>query len=185
VQTEKFLMADQHTTGQGAGRETDPTYNKDHMEGLLPRHTEEQGSEIGEKEDSDMEELQKPFMQTHKIERQIKSRLIRELSMSRDERLQLPCCSWSDNGDDELWIRPGKKETIYHSKRVKGYLIDYSMNNLNNCYTCMDHRKCDDHLCMARRLSSYYCKSEEGPLPVREKQLAKGVVERAVRYDRV
>jgi len=158
-------MADQHTTRQEAGQDS---------RFLL---TEERGWTTEEIEDQESKERQGPFVQSHKIERQIMYRRMGDLSLSRDQPLRLPCRLWIDNGDDELWIRPGEKETVYHQKRGEGYLIDYPTTNYNKCYTCMDHRKCDESLCMACRFTCYYCESEEGPLRVREKRLAKRVTE--------
>jgi len=128
-------MTDQRTTRQGPD-----------MRYLL---NEERGGTTRGYKDEESQEQEEPIVQSHKIERQIKYRRIRELSMGRD---QPPCRPWADNGDEELWVRPGEKETEYHQKRVDKFYIKFPTNDYNACYTCMDHRKCDDYLCMARRL---------------------------------
>jgi len=106
-------MATQHTARQGAGPD---------MRFLL---NEERGETARGRKDGKTDELPELFRQSKKIERQIKYRRLRELSMSRDQPLRLPCRPWSDNGDEELWVRPGEMETRYHQKRLDQFYIEY------------------------------------------------------------
>jgi len=124
------------------------------------------------------QEPEEPFVQSHKMEWQIKYRRIWELSMGRDEPPCLPCRPWCDNGNEYLWNRPGEGETPYHQPRVDRRLIPtLDIPYCYVCYTCMDHRKCVGLVCPARVLSCYYCNSEKGPLRVREQRRAKRVAE--------
>jgi len=132
------------------------------------------------KDNPDNEE---PRIYTKEVGRQIKYRRARELSMSRDQPPRLPCRSCYDNSNKEEWLGIGEAVKEYQQKRVDWYELDYPINNLENCLTCMDHRKCDDHLCMARRVSCYFCNSEKGPLRVRAKRLARRIAERPKRFD--
>jgi len=92
---------------------------------------------------------------TDQIGRQIKYRRARELSMSRDQPPRLPCRPWYDNGDEIMWLAVGEVEKEYHRKRLKYYEIDYPAFHGDDCLTCIDHRKCNDHLCRARQVSCY------------------------------
>jgi len=121
---------------------------------------------------------------TEQIARQIKYRRARELSMSRDQPPRLPCRPWYNNGNERMYIHVGETEREYHQKRLKYYEIDYPAFHGDDCLTCMDHRKCNDHLCKARRVSCYYCNTKEGPLLVRAKKLAKRIAERPKRFDK-
>jgi len=131
----------------------------------------------------DIPDNDKPVIYTKKVERQIKYRRIRELSMSRDQAPRLPCRPWYDNGNKEEWLRTGEAVKEYNQKQVGWYEVDYPIKNLEDCLTCMDHRKCDDHLCMACRVSCYYCNSEEIPFRVRAKKLAKRIAERPNKFN--
>jgi len=124
----------------------------------------EQGITNNETEVADNNDDHELIVHTPKIARQIKYRLRREISMSRDNPPRLPCRPWFDNGNEDLWLRPGEAMKEYHQERVKYYEIDYPANNHQNCYTCVGHRRCDNHLSMARRLTCFFCESEEGPL---------------------
>jgi len=124
-----------------------------------------------------------PKRVTDQIGRQIKYRRARELSMSRDQPPRLLCRPWYDNGNEIMYLAVGEAEKEYHQKRLKYYEIDYPAFHGDDCLTCMDHRKCNDHLCRARRVSCYYCNTKEGPLRVRAKQLAKRIAERPRRFN--
>jgi len=130
----------------------------------------------------DIPDTNEPIVCTKQVAQQQKYRRARELSMSQDQPSRLPCRPWYDNGNTEMWLNTWEAVKEYHQQRVSWYEIDYPIDNLENCLTCMDHRKCDDYLCMARRVSCYFCNSEEGPLQVRAKKLVKRVAERPRRF---
>jgi len=131
----------------------------------------------------DIPDTNEPMVYTKKVAGQQKYRWIRELSMSRDNPPRLPCRPWYDNGSTEMWLNTGEVVKEYHKKRVEYYEIDFPISYLEDCLTCMDHRKCDDHLCMARRVSCYFYESEEGPPRVRAKKLAKRIAERPNKFN--
>jgi len=100
-----------------------------------------------------------------KMDRQIRYRLRRDLSLSRDQPPRLPCRPWYDNGDEHT----REEQRPYHQPRVEQERIrpkNYA-RNIDVCYTCTNHRYCVGPVCEARVLTCSYCESEEGPLRVR------------------
>jgi len=72
----------------------------------------EQGMTNNEIEATDDNNGHELIVHTPKIARQIKYRLRREISMSRDNPPRLPCRPWFNNGDEDLWLRPRGKEGV-------------------------------------------------------------------------
>jgi len=99
--------------------------------------------------------------------RQINYRRRREASLARDTPPRLPCRPFQENGPLTAYDIRNLDQTIqYHQKRIDD--ITPRSKTLDNCYTCVNHRLCDQHLCKATRLTCFYCESEEGPLKIRE-----------------
>jgi len=100
-----------------------------------------------------------------KMDRQIRYRLRRDASLSRDQPPRFPCRPWYDNGDEQS----GKETRRYQQPRVTQNEIDpkNDAQNVDVCHTCTNHRYCTGPVCEARVLTCAYCESEEGPLRVR------------------
>jgi len=102
-----------------------------------------------------------------KITRQINYRRRREASLARDTPPRLPCRPFHENGPlTDYDIRNFDQTIQYHQQRIDD--ITPRNKTLDNCYTCVNHRFCDQYLCKATRLTCFYCESEQGPLKVRE-----------------
>jgi len=99
-----------------------------------------------------------------KYDRQIRCRLRRDLSLSRDQPPRLPCHPWYNNCDEHAW----EETRRYHQPRVTQKEIEpkNDAQNVDVCYTCTNHRYCTGPVCEARVLTCAHCESEEGPLRV-------------------
>jgi len=130
---------------------------------------EERGWAIREREaesEMDSQELRKLPKQT---ERQIKYRRLREQSLSRDNPPRLPCRPFYENGEKtEYSGRNYDSTTKYDQERVDE--LPTQTGTLDDCHTCINYHNCGEDLCRARRLTCYYCRSDEGPLRVRAKR---------------
>jgi len=102
-----------------------------------------------------------------KMDRQVRYRLRRDLSLSRDQPPHLPCRPWYNNGDEHAW----EETRRYHQPRVTQQEIDpkNDAQNVDVCYTCTNHRYCTGPVCEARVLTCAHCESEKGP-PTRSEQ---------------
>jgi len=123
-----------------------------------------------------------PFFETmvRKMDRQVRYRLRRDASLSRDEPPRLPCRPWFNNGDEYEW----DDVRMYNQPRVSQAEIDpkHAAANVDVCYTCMDHRFCTGPVCEARVLTCTYCDSEKGPLRVRQNK-ERGALARKLDWD--
>jgi len=90
-----------------------------------------------------------PFFVTlvRKMDRQVRYRLRRDASLSRDQPPRLPCRPWFNNGDEHEW----EDQRKYHQTRVSQEEIEpkHDAQNVDVCYTCTNHRFCTGPVCEA------------------------------------
>jgi len=148
------------------GRRGKSLYYCGNTDGLHDRIFVERGWAIREREDEANMDPNAKNVLPKKITRQINYRRRREASLARDSPPRLPCRPFYENGPlTDYDERNYDQTTLYHQKRIDDLT---QRRTLDDCYTCVNHRYCDQYLCKATRLTCFYCDSEQGPLRVRE-----------------
>jgi len=141
-------MSDQH------GRRGKSLYYCGNTDVLPDSVFEERGWAIREREEEAEREPNEPIILPKKISGQINYRRSREASLAKDPPPRLLCRPFYQDGRLTDYEEHNFDQTTqYHQKRIDD--LPSRSRTLEDCYTCVNHRYCDQYLCKARRLTCF------------------------------